>query len=95
MHSSQMTISQAAAAYLDAVHLSRSHNTARTYRNGISIFLDVLNENRQDPDLVPAVDLKEEAVLWLAAALKNHAPSAKELYLTAVTGFTSTSAPEK
>lgn len=87
MHSSQMTISQAAAAYLDAVHLSRSHNTARTYRNGISIFLDVLNENRQDPDLVPAVDLKEEAVLWLAAALKNHAPSSERLYLTAVTGF--------
>lgn len=81
------TISQAASAYLDAVRLSRSQNTARTYRNGIGLFMDVLKENGQDPEATSASALKEEAVLWLIAALKDHASSSERLYLTAATGF--------
>jgi integrase/recombinase XerC len=84
---SKMTISQAAAAYLDTVRGARSENTARTYGNGISIFLDVLKDNNLNPEISNVKDLKEEAILWLDAALKNHAPTSERLYLTAATGF--------
>jgi len=87
MISPKMTISQAAVAYVDTVRLSRSQNTARTYGNGISIFMEVLKENGLDPEQVPASELKEEAILWMTSALKNHAPSSERLYLTATSGF--------
>ena len=87
MPASKLTISQAAAAYLDSVRTARSENTVRTYHNGIAIFLDVLKDNDVDPEIVNARDLKEEAILWLDAALKNHAPTSERLYLTAATGF--------
>ncbi len=87
MQASQPTLSQAALAYLDAVRLARSQNTARTYHNGILLFLEVLRANGQDPEKIPAGDLKEEAILWLVTALKDHAPSSERLYLTATTGF--------
>jgi integrase/recombinase XerC len=87
MDKSQMSISQAAAAYLDTVRMARSENTARTYGNGITIFLDVLKEKGLDPEQNRINDLKEETILWLTAALKNHAPASERLYLTAATGF--------
>ncbi len=87
MPATKLSISQAAAAYLDTVRGARSENTARTYRNGIVLFLEVIKDNGLDPELVSAKDLKEEGILWLAAALKNHAPTSERLYLTAATGF--------
>jgi len=79
--------SQAIAAYLDSVYLARSESTARTYRNALQSFCQVLEDNNQDPDKTPVDKLDESAIAWFAAALKNYAPATERLYLTAVTGF--------
>jgi integrase/recombinase XerC len=84
---SSMSISQASAAYQDSVKLSRRANTARTYHNGMQIFEDILRSEDLDPAVTPISDLKEDAIVWLASALKDHAPTTERLYLTAVTGF--------
>ena len=82
-----VSISQAVAAYLDSVKLSRSQNTARTYHNGMQIFEAVLGSEGMDPGRTSVADLREDAIIWLAAALKDHAPTTERLYLTAATGF--------
>ena len=81
------TIRQAAEAYLDSVKLSRSENTARTYRNGVVLFLTVLSEYGVDPDKVQVDTLSDDAISWLATELKQRAPTTERLYLTAATGF--------
>ena len=81
------TIAQAVANYLDTVNLARSANTARTYRNGLRLFLQVLQEHDLDPETAPITTLKEEAVAWFAQALKDFAPATERLYLTAATTF--------
>lgn len=87
MPHNSLTVSQAAAAYLDSVRLARSQNTARTYRNGIALFLQILKQNGQDPELLPVAELREESVLNLIHALKGLSPASERLYLTAATGF--------
>ncbi len=37
-----LTLQSAIHAYLDSVALARSRNTTRTYRNGLTVFLNVL-----------------------------------------------------
>ncbi|MCE1254701.1 MAG: tyrosine-type recombinase/integrase, partial [Anaerolineae bacterium] len=85
--SRHMSISQAIAAYLDGIKLSRSENTARTYHNGMAIFSDVLKAEGVDPDKTDVSLIKEDCMIWLAMALKEHAPTTERLYLTAATGF--------
>lgn len=80
-------IFDAIRAYLDGVSLARSANTHRTYRNGLELFQAVLIEHKLDPQKTPVTELKEDAVAWLAAELKGHAPTTERLYLSAVTGF--------
>jgi integrase/recombinase XerC len=82
-----ITIREAMAAFIDSVSLARSANTTRTYRNGLELFCGVLIDHKQDPEKTPARNLREEAVVWLAAALKDHAPTTERLYLTAATSF--------
>lgn len=82
-----LTIREAAAAYIDSVSLARSANTTRTYRNGLAIFMDVLAGHKLDPEKAPVAQLKEEAIVWLATALKDRAPTTERLYLTAATSF--------
>jgi integrase/recombinase XerC len=82
-----MTIATAVARYLDSVLLARSANTARTYRNGMTAFLSILREHKLDPDKQPISALPEDAVVWLAAGLKDSAPTTERLYLTTATGF--------
>ncbi len=82
-----LAISAAVAAYIDSVSLARSANTTRTYRNGLAIFMDVLADHKLDPEKAPIAQLKEEAIVWLATALKDRAPTTERLYLTAATGF--------
>ncbi len=84
---SSITISSAAARYLDSVLLARSANTARTYRNGMSTFLRVLREHRLDPEKTLLTALPEDAIVWLATGLKDLAPTTERLYLTTATGF--------
>ena len=87
MPSPTMTVSMAASRYLDSVLLARSANTARTYRNGMNVFLQVLRIQKIDPDKQPIQQLPEDAIVWLATALKDNAPTTERLYLTTVTGF--------
>lgn len=82
-----LTIRDAIAAFLDSVSLARSANTARTYRNGLDIFQAALIEHKIDPEKTAVNRLKEDAIIWLAAALKDRAPSTERLYLTAATLF--------
>ena len=81
------TISQSTQDYLDNVTLARSQNTARTYRNALSAFLVVIEDNGLNPDETAVRDLPEDAVTWFATALKDHAPATEALYLTAAAGF--------
>jgi site-specific recombinase XerD len=85
--SSQMTITQAAAAYLDSVALARSPNTARTYQNGMAAFLQCLEDTGLDPKTSDLSALKEDTITWFAMGLKGYAATTERLYLTAATGF--------
>ena len=80
-------IADAIRSFLDGVSLARSANTHRTYRNGLEVFQAVLIEHKLDPLKTTVSALKEDAIAWLAAALKGHAPTTERLYLTAATGF--------
>jgi integrase/recombinase XerC len=82
-----MTVEQAVNNYLDAVSLSRSPNTARTYQNGLRLFLQVLKKHALDPEKTPVNQLTEDAISWFASSLKKYSPATERLYLTAVTGF--------
>lgn len=82
-----MTISSAIDAFLDSVSLARSENTTRTYRNGLAVFQEVLYAHKLDPEKSPISALKEDAIVWLATALKDRAPTTERLYLTAAAGF--------
>jgi site-specific recombinase XerD len=85
--SSALSIQQAIAAFIDSVSLARSANTTRTYRNGLEVFQAVLIEHKLDPENTPVTRLKENAVVWLATALKDRAPTTERLYLTAAASF--------
>jgi integrase/recombinase XerC len=81
------TIMDGMKAYLDSVTLSRSENTARTYHNAMEFFRLVLIENEVEPDETPVEQLAEDAIVWLATALKDYAPTSERLYLTAASGL--------
>jgi integrase/recombinase XerC len=73
-------------AYVGAVRGSRSANTAKAYRQALQVFEHILQEHEfglnASPDQLP-----EDAIVWLADALKDYAPSSERLYLSAVIGF--------
>ena len=73
--------------FLDSVTLSRSSNTARTYRNGINKFLETLSDNDCNPDLEDISVLNEDAIIWFTRDLKGYSATSERLYLTAVTQF--------
>src|SRR5664280_2719356 len=82
-----LTIAQAIENYLESVKLARSPNTSRTYANAMHVLGAVLKENDMDPHVSPAAELKEDAVVWMAVALKDYSPASEQLYLAATTGF--------
>ncbi|MCJ7695769.1 MAG: tyrosine-type recombinase/integrase [Anaerolineaceae bacterium] len=82
-----LTITDVINKYIDAVHLSRSHNTTRTYRNGLKLFDAVLRNNKIDPDKTKILSLNEDAVSWMATELKDYSPASEQCYLTSVVGF--------
>lgn len=84
-HNSSTTISEAIDAYLDSVKLARSDNTARTYRNALNMFSSVLEDNNLSPEVTTTENLPEDAVSWLAKALKGYTPATEQLYLTVAT----------
>jgi integrase/recombinase XerC len=81
------TITKAVEKYLESVKLARSPNTVRTYANAMHILVDVLKENGVDPQVSPVSELTEDAVVWMAIALKDFSPASEQLYLAATTGF--------
>jgi integrase/recombinase XerC len=83
----ELSIAQTCERYLNSVQLSRSPNTARTYRNAMNVYLAVLKEFWLDPDTSPAQNLTEDAITWMADYLKNFAAPTERLYLTAVVGY--------
>ena len=83
----EQTISQAISTYLDSVQLARSQNTARTYKNALTSFQQVLKEFWLDPDMSPIEKLTEDAITWMSTYLKNFSAPTERLYLTAVAGF--------
>jgi integrase/recombinase XerC len=84
---SKPSIIMAVSAYLDTVAQARSANTARTYHNGIRIFLETLTTRGMDTASVTVDLLPEDAIAWFAAALKDYSPATERLYLTAAAGF--------
>jgi site-specific recombinase XerD len=72
---------------LDAVRLSRSPNTARTYSNALSAFKRTLDDLGIDLETLPAQEISEDWIADLAGSLKSYAPSSERLYLTAVSGW--------
>ncbi|HQP08754.1 MAG TPA: tyrosine-type recombinase/integrase [Anaerolineaceae bacterium] len=73
--------------YIQLVNTARSANTARTYRNGMSLFQYTLSEHKLDPESLPVSELGEEPVSWFTARLKKYSPATERLYLTALAGF--------
>jgi len=81
------TISEAIDSYLDSVRLTRSENTARTYRNALNAFKLSCEDNGLTLDKLPARRLSEDAISWFAAMLKVYTPATEQLYLAAAKGF--------
>jgi len=73
--------------YLESITLSRSANTARTYRYALNTFQQVLDDHDLPPSKTPVSALTEDSIAWFAAALKSYSPATERLYLTAVAGF--------
>jgi integrase/recombinase XerC len=82
-----MNISQAISSFIDSVSLSRSVNTARTYKNGMDFFGLALEAHKIPPETTPVDQLPEDSIAWFATMLKGNAPSTERLYLTVVTVF--------
>ncbi len=81
------TLLETIEQYLESVNLSRSQNTARTYRNALLAFRATLADHGSPATSTPVTDLKEDAVGWFAADLKVFSPATERLYLSAVTGY--------
>jgi integrase/recombinase XerC len=84
---SSVTIEEAIDSYIDGVGLSRSKNTARSYRNAMNAFSALLVDKNFSIEETPINQLSEDAISWFAAALKDYAPATEQLYLTAAAGF--------
>ena len=82
-----ITIERAIIQYLDSVKLARSAHTAATYKNAMNSFMATLVKHHIDMFAADVSTLSEDAIVWLATDLKDHAPTTERLYLTAVTGF--------
>ncbi len=73
--------------YLNSVKLSRSANTFRTYANAMRLFSDVLAKNGLDPKSADLSELTEDAVIWMATALKDFSSATEQVYMTATVGL--------
>jgi site-specific recombinase XerD len=82
-----LTIQQTINRYLNSVRLSRSANTARTYRNAMRLFITVLTVHQIDPEQELITKLGEEPVVWMTTALKDYSAHTEQCYLTAMVGF--------
>lgn len=87
MHTRPLMISHSIHNFIDTIRLARSESTAKTYRNGLEAYSQVLKDHKLDPISTPIDDLTEDTISWFATALKKYSPATERLYLTAVTRF--------
>ena len=78
-----MHISECIEKYLSSIKLSRSANTYRTYHNAMNLFKDVLLAHDLDSEKTEVSALSEDAVVWMAAALKEYSSASEQVYMTA------------
>lgn len=83
----EMTIHAAIQAYIRAVSLARSANTALAYGSSMETFQSVLREHHINPLDDPVAELADEAIVWLIETLRDYAPSTEQRCLSAVCGF--------
>lgn len=86
MTQANSTIQQAAQAYIQSVQAARRLNTYKTYKNAITLFLDVLDQHAVSPS-DDAARLPDESITWTISALKDYSVATERLYLTAIAGF--------
>jgi len=87
MSQSPPTVAQSIDAYLETVSLSRSPNTARTYRQGLRAFQRTLRKAGIEPARHPASEAAEDWIARFAGGLKARSPATERLYLTAASGW--------
>ncbi len=82
-----VTVESTIILYLESVALSRSENTARTYRNALRAFESSLCTHDIAPEDTPVADVSEDWIADFAGFLKMYAPASERLYLTAAAGW--------
>lgn len=83
----EITIDEAFHLFDENIRTTRSENTARTYLNAIHAFRDALIKHSIDPEKSLTRELSEDAIVWLAASLKDKTPTTERLYVSAAAGF--------
>jgi integrase/recombinase XerC len=81
------TIENAIQDYLSTVRMARSVHTHSTYRNAMNFYQETLRINKLPPESTDISFLKEDSIIFMVVALKNHAATTERLYLTAVCGL--------
>lgn len=74
-------------SYLAGVALSRSPNTARTYRNAVNAFSANLRDHGRDPEVTDVREASENWIVDFARYMASYSPASERLYLTALTGW--------
>ncbi len=74
-------------AYLAGVALSRSPNTARTYRNAVNAFSANLRDQGRDPEVTDVREASENWIVDFVRHMASYSPASERLYLTALTGW--------
>jgi site-specific recombinase XerD len=82
-----ITINESINNYLSMIKYARSENTYRTYKNGIHLFGQMLEDNGLDIKIAKSEDLTEHHFALFVTYLKNLSPSTERLYLTTIKGF--------
>ena len=82
-----MFVKQCIRLYLSSVKLSRSANTFRTYTNAMKLFTEVIQKNGLVVEDAEITNLSEDAVIWMAWALKDFSPATEQVYMTATVGL--------
>lgn len=80
------TIRSAIDEYIESVSLARSENTARTYRNGMKSFCDMLEKNEIDADS-PITVLNEDLFNNYVKYSKYYSSTTENLYINVAKKF--------
>ena len=81
------SINDAILNYLDMIRYARSENTFHTYKNGIHLFIQMLENNKIDIQTTSALNLTEDHFAKFISFLKDYSAATERLYLTTVKGF--------